>query len=329
MNDILYINLVSPITLCFLLGIFAKLVRSDFALPRDVYMGISIYLLLALGLKGGVELAKAPFAIIALPVFVTIVIGCVTPISSFLILRRLGKFGVSDAAAIAAHYGSVSAVTFIAAQSFMTELTFKDPSIPPLEGYLASLLALLEAPGLQIALALGVMGSSTGRQGFSKALHEVLVGRTMVLLLGGLAIGFFIGQKNWDMVSAFYDPKGAVFRGLLCLFLLEMGLVTGARMADLKKAGLFLVGFGTLVPVLHGSFASALGVWAGLSVGGCTVLAAMAASASYIAAPPAVRITLPDANPAYYLTAALAITFPFNIIVGIPLYYEISKYFAQ
>jgi hypothetical protein len=329
MNDILYLNLVSPITLCFLLGILAKLLRSDFALPRDVYMGISIYLLLALGLKGGVELAKAPWETIALPVLVTLFIGCVTPVSSFLILRRLGKFSSADSAAIAAHYGSVSAVTFIAAQSFVLEVASKDPTIPALEGFMASLLALLEAPGLQIALALGVMGASGGGQGLKKALHEVLVGRTMVLLVGGLVIGYFIGQKNWEMVAPFYDPKGAVFRGLLCLFLLEMGLVKGARMGDLKKAGLFLVGFGTLVPVLHGSLAIVLGSWAGLSVGGCTVLAAMAASASYIAAPPAVRITLPDANPAYYLTAALAITFPFNVVLGIPLYFEISKYFVN
>ncbi|MBX7143697.1 MAG: sodium-dependent bicarbonate transport family permease [Oligoflexia bacterium] len=327
MHDILQTNLLSPITLCFILGIVAKLVRSEFSLPKDIYLGISIYLLLALGLKGGVELAEASFSSIISPVLVTLLIGCITPISSYLILRKLGRFSVADAAGIAAHYGSVSAVTFIAAQSFINEMSTKMPSLPPLEGYMPTLLALLESPGIHIALAIGAIKTASKGHGTAKVLHEVLTGRTMILLLGGLIVGYLIGHKNWEVIAPFYDSKGGVFRGLLCLFLLEMGIVAGSRMGDLKKVGLFLIGFGTIVPLLHGTLAIALGTWAGLSVGGCTVLAAMAASASYIAAPPAVRVTLPDANPSYYLTAALAITFPFNVVLGIPIYFELAKFF--
>ena len=288
-------------------------------------MGISIYLLLAIGLKGGVELADSSFNSIIGPALITLLLGGITPVSSYLILRKIGKFSISDSAAIAAHYGSVSAVTFIAAQSFVNQMAIKDPSLQPLEGFMPTLLTLLESPGIHIALAIGALKTAGKSQPMTKVLHEVLTARTMVLLVGGLIVGFLIGHKNWEVIAPFYDTKGAVFRGLLCIFLLEMGIVAGSRMRDLRKAGLFLIAFGTIVPILHGTLAILLGSWAGLSVVGCTVLAAMAASASYIAAPPAVRITLPDANPSYYLTTALAITFPFNVILGIPLYFEISK----
>jgi hypothetical protein len=151
----------------------------------------------------------------------------------------------------------------------------------------------------------------------------------MMLLVGGLFIGSLIGNKNWEMVSQFYDPQGGIFKGLLCIFLLEMGMVTAARIKDFRKVGIFLVLFGLTIPILNASIAIIVSYYSGLSLGGSVVLASMAASASYIAAPPAVRMTLPDANPSYYLTLALAITFPFNIIVGIPFYLEIAKYFYQ
>jgi len=147
----------------------------------------------------------------------------------------------------------------------------------------------------------------------------------MVLLVGGLAVGFLMGEKNWEAIQVFYDSKGPVFRGALVLFLLEMGVVAGSRLGDLKSVGPFLLGFGIGMPILHGALGAGLGSVAGLGVGGATVLGAMAASASYIAAPPAVRMTLPEANPTFYLTASLAITFPFNILAGIPIYFEIAR----
>jgi len=147
----------------------------------------------------------------------------------------------------------------------------------------------------------------------------------MVLLVGGLVVGFLMGDKNWQAISVFYDTKGPVFKGALVLFLLEMGVVAGSRLGDLRKVGPFLLAFGILMPLLHGAIGAFIATLAGLSVGGATVLATMAASASYIAAPPAVRVTLPEANPTFYLTASLAITFPFNILAGIPIYYEIAR----
>lgn len=325
-NDFLINNLLSPITLSFCLGMLSKLVKSDLSIPKDIYVGISIYLLFALGMKGGVELAGAEFKDIIKPAIATLLIGSIIPILVFYILKKIARFSAADSAGIAAHYGSVSAVTFIAAQNYVTEFIQAHPSLPPLEGFMPTLLALLESPGINIALALGVIyGANKKSISKSSLAHEILTGRTMILLVGGLIIGSLIGHKNWEMVSGFYDSKGPIFRGLLCIFLLEMGIVAGSRLSEFKKVGVFLFFFGLIMPIINASIAILLGSWAGLSIGGCVVLATMAASASYIAAPPAVRMTLPDANPSYYLTLSLAITFPFNIILGIPLYMEIAE----
>lgn len=319
MSGILQQNLLSPIALAFALGLLARLARSELHLPKDVYAGLSLYLLFAIGLHGGVELAHAPMARIATPAAATLLLGVLTPVTSYLILRHLGRFGEQDAAGIAAHYGSVSAVTFIAAQQFVKAMG------EDAEGFLPTLLTLLEAPGIAVALTIGVLRSHAGSRPIRETLHEVVTGRTMILLLGGLAIGFVTGDANWQMIAPVFDTKGAVFRGVLCLFLLEMGIVAGARLGDLRRVGPFLLGFGVLVPLLHGSLGAWLGTLAGLGTGGATVLGAMAASASYIAAPPAVRLTLPEANPTYYLTAALAITFPFNLLAGIPVYFRVAQ----
>ena len=356
MPDVLRDNLLSPIPLAFALGIVARLIRSEFSLPKDLYTGLSIYLLFAIGLKGGVELAHTGLATIALPAGVTLALGVVTPVSAYLVLRRLGRFSTSDAAGIAAHYGSVSAVTFIAAQQFVAAQGLA------VEGFMPTLLTLLESPGIHVALAIGALqrsraaqlfatravgvagggaavlgGAGAGDPGLGRAsvaaglaahgsvretLREVLTGRTMVLLVGGLLVGTLMGERGWDQVKPFFD---APFKGALMLFLLEMGVVAGARLGDLKTVGPFLLGFAVLLPIAHGALGVLLGHWAGLGVGGCTVLGAMASSASYIAAPPAVRVQLPEANPTYSLTASLAMTFPFNLLVGIPLYYQLAR----
>jgi hypothetical protein len=321
-------NLLGPIPLSFALGILARLVKSEFSLPKDIYAGLSIYLLFALGLHGGIELHHASFAAIAAPAGVTLLLGCITPLSSYGVLRKLGRFTVSDSAGIAAHYGSVSAVTFIAASTFVKSQIVGGRSLEA-EGFMPTLLTLMESPGIHIALAVGAVKAGSKGRPIAETLHEVLTGRTMVLLVGGLLVGFLIGEQNWKVIEPFYDTKGAVFRGALCLFMLEMGVLAGSRFADLKKVGPFLFGFAVGMPILHGSLGAALGTASGLSIGGATVLGAMAASASYIAAPPAVRVTLPDANPTLYLTAALAITFPFNILLGVPIYFEVAQRLAR
>lgn len=328
-------NLLSPLSLAFGLGLGARLIKSELTIPREIYAGLSIYLLLALGLKGGVELSHSSLSAIFWPALATIALGCITPLTSYFVLRRLGRFAIADAAGIAAHYGSVSAVTFIAAQQFVADLGL------PVEGFLPTLLTLLESPGIHIALAIGAWQLAAAPQKpadgsaapgaaskspqprpLSHVLHEVLTARSMVLLVGGLVCGLLMGGKGYEPVKPFFE---GLFKGALTIFLLEMGLVAGARLGDLRRAGPFLLGFGILMPIAHGCLAVLLGKWAGLSIGGCTVLAAMAASASYIAAPPAVRMTLPQANPTYYLTASLVITFPFNLLAGIPLYYQLSR----
>jgi hypothetical protein len=319
-GEILEVNLLSPITLAFALGVTARLIRSDLSLPRDIYAGLGIYLLFAIGLKGGVELSHASWGAILLPALVTLGLGCLRPLSSYVVLRRVGRFGVADSAGIAAHYGSVSAVTFIAALTFVAGMG------APAEGFLPTLLALLETPGIAIALTIGALHTS-GSRSTGGVIHEVLTGRTLVLLVGGLIVGYFSAPEAWEQVAPFFD--GGIFKGALVLFLLEMGVVAGERLRDLRRTGPFLLGFGIIMAVIHGGLGALVGSLAGLSPGGATVLAAMSASASYIAAPPAVRLTLPEANPTLSLTAALAITFPFNIVIGIPLYYQFALWFAR
>ncbi len=319
------LNLLSPIVLAFVLGIVAKLIKSELSLPKDLYSSLSIYLLLALGLKGGVELSESSFQAIAYPGLATLVLGCLTPLSAYFLVRKLGRFSAIDSAALAAHYGSVSAVTFIAATQFVTSMGEKP------EGFMPTLLTLLESPGIHIALAIGALNRrrslprADGVQASSNAavFHEILTSRSMVLLVGGLFIGLLMGEKGYQPIQPFFETG---FKGALVLFLLEMGIIAGSRVSDLKKVGLRLTFLGILIPILHGSLGVVLGHLAGLSVGGATILGVMAASASYIAAPPAVRMTLPEANPTYYLTASLVITFPFNLVFGIPLFFQMAQW---
>tara|TARA_R100001143_G_C3360597_1_gene135212 strand:+ start:3418 stop:4374 length:957 start_codon:yes stop_codon:yes gene_type:complete len=307
-------NFSSPVVLAFILGICSKLVKSDLEFPRPLYQSISIYLLLAIGLKGGVELSKTPFAEFFMPAIVTLLLGVVTPLTAYAILRYIGKVDISNSAGIAAHYGSVSMVTFLVAISFMEQ-----KGLPP-EGFMPTLLALLEIPGIIVALMIPLaLSSKKGTLG--KALHEVVTGSSIFLLIGGLIIGYIVGPVKYISIEPFFSGG---FQGALFLFLLELGMVTANRIRDLKKVGVFIIFFGILVPVLHAIPAILLGAWAGLSIGGVTVFATMVASASYIAAPAAVRIALPDASPSIYLTASLGITFPFNIAFGIPLYYYLT-----
>jgi len=316
MLEILLTNLLSPIVLAFALGIVAQLIRSDLSFPEPLYQALSIYLLLAIGLKGGAELSHTHWAVVLKPAFVTLLLGMLTPITSYVVLRKIGRMDRINAAAIAAHYGSVSAVTFIAAQ------TFGQLQGTPAEGFMPALVAMLEVPAIVVALMI-VFLRSNHHGSWRDGLHEVLTGRSVVLLIGGLLIGYLSGMEGLKQVEPFFVSG---FKGALTLFLLEMGLVAARRLRDLRKVGAFLIGFGILMPIVHGVLGVVLGSWAGLSEGGSAVLGAMVASASYIAAPAAVRISIPEANPTYYLTASLGITFPFNLTLGIPLYFALAHW---
>ncbi|RNC79986.1 MAG: sodium-dependent bicarbonate transport family permease [Balneola sp.] len=308
-------NFASPVVLAFVLGILAKTFKSDLEIPKPLYQGISIYLLLAIGLKGGVELSKTPFSEFVWPAAATLALGVLTPLIAYVVLRYLGKMDLINASAVAAHYGSVSAVTFIASVAYM-----EAQGLTP-EGFMPTLVAILEVPGIIVALMIPqLMGSNKGS--FKKALHEVVTGSSIILLLGGLTIGFIAGPVKFESVQPFFVSG---FQGALVLFLLELGMVTARRLQDLKKVGFFLLGFGIIVPIFFGLMAVWVGQLAGLSIAGSAVLAAMVSSGSYIAAPAAVRIALPKASPTLYLTASLGITFPFNIALGIPLYLYLAN----
>jgi hypothetical protein len=311
-------NLLSPIILAFVLGVIASLIRSDLRLPDALYKSLSIYLLLAIGLKGGVELNRTPFGDFVGPALITLLLGVITPITAYNVLRRLGRFDRVNASAIAAHYGSVSAVTFIVAISFGAMTGHAA------EGFMPALVAILEVPAIVVALMIAYTRDKRAGS-WQDALHEAFTGRSVVLLVGGLLIGLAVGPEKFEPVKPFFVHG---FQGALVLFLMEMGIVAAARLRDLKEVGFFLVGFGIIVPILHGLLAVWLGGLIGLSVGGSAVLGAMVASASYIAAPAAVRIALPEANPTLYLTASLGITFPFNVTLGIPLYYAMATWLA-
>jgi len=307
-------NFSSPVVLAFVLGIASKFVKSDLEFPRTLYQSISIYLLLAIGLKGGVELSKTTFSEFMLPAVATLALGIITPLTAFAIVRYIRKLDMSNSAGLAAHYGSVSMVTFLVAISFM-----EDKGMQP-EGYMPTLLALLEIPGIIVALMIPIAVSKNVAS-LGKALHEVVTGSSIFLLLGGVIIGYIAGPDKFTPIEPFFVNG---FQGALFLFLLELGMTTASRFRDLKKVGTFIIFFGVFVPVLHAIPAIFFGYWAGLSTAGITVLATMVSSASYIAAPAAVRIALPKASPSIYLTASLGITFPFNITLGIPLYYYLT-----
>jgi hypothetical protein len=358
-------NLLAPIPLCFALGIFCKLIHGGIKIPKELYYSISIFLLMGIGFIGGHELAeqveKLGFASIVKPGLATLFMGCVTPITAFVILYTIGRFNAADSAGIAAHYGSTSAVTFAVAQTF-AQAQLGKLNVDGIEGfdkanmdgYLQTLVTILECPGIAIALAIGaaMMSKKAANNGdtegagdilhkegnIKEALYEVITGQSIMLMAGMLIIGYIASvfadvkiidgkhtQPGLQPFIDFFYAKGMIFRGALCIFLLEMGLVAGERLADLKKAGAFLIAFGILWPIAHGALAAWIGSMAGMKLGTTAVFAAIVSSASYIAAPPAVRLTLPEANPTLSITASLAITFPFNIAFGIPLYFEIAK----
>ncbi|MDX1961474.1 MAG: sodium-dependent bicarbonate transport family permease [Leptospiraceae bacterium] len=313
-------SMSSPMVLAFILGLIATLLKSDLKFPDGWYLGLTAYLLFAIGMKGGVKLSLVNISDIIKPASIAILICICIPIWSYFILKKIGKFDIANAAGIAAHYGSVSVVTFSEASSRLDLLKVD------YEGFMPSLLAIMEIPAIIIALFIARIAKKNDineeKVPIKKILHELLTGKGTILLVGGILIGIISGKKGYEQVMPLFD---APFKGILTLFLLEVGLVAGRRLGDLKKAGPFLILFGVLMPLIHGTIGIFLGSLVGLSLGGGTLFGVLCASASYIAAPASVRIALPEASPTYYLTASLAITFPFNVTIGLPIYYSIAK----
>ncbi len=307
---------MDPVVLFFLLGLIARIAKSDLRLPEALYEALAIYLLLAIGLKGGVQLAQQPLATVAPQALAAIMLGAAIPLLLYPLLRGLGRLSRPDAASIAAHYGSVSVVTFAVATSFLAARG------ADAESYMALLVALMEAPGIIAGIALARLGG-TQKIAWGALAHEVVFGKSVLLLLGGLAIGALVGPQGIGPIAPLFTD---LFKGVLALFLLEMGLVAGGRLGDLRRAGAFLLAFGVGAPLLLGLLGAFVGHAVGLSTAGTALLATLAASASYIAAPTAMRIAVPEANPALSIGAALGVTFPFNIFVGIPLYFQYARW---
>ncbi|MCR5869232.1 MULTISPECIES: sodium-dependent bicarbonate transport family permease [Aquincola] len=310
--------MIDVVVFFFLLGLFARLVRSELKLPEALYETLSIYLLLAIGLKGGIELSKQPLATLAPEVAALAAMGFLIPLALYPLLRLLRLSGV-DAAALGAHYGSVSVVTFAVAQTALAREGL------PLEAQAPLWVAVLEAPGLLAGILLARLSAAREASGpprWGELAHDVFFGKSVLLLVGGLVIGAVAGEAGTAPIKAvFVDP----FKGVLALFLLELGLVAGGRLGDVRRFGFAVLLVGIGAPLLLSGVGAATGLLLGLGIGGVAMLATLAASASYIAAPTAMRIAVPQANAALSITAALGITFPFNIVVGIPLYIELAR----
>ena len=303
------------VVLFFLLGVFARLVKSDLRLPEALYETLSIYLLLAIGLKGGVELSKQPFMDMLPQMLACMALGFAIPFVLTPILRLLGLSRV-DAAAMAAHYGSVSVVTFAVASAYLTAQGVEA------EAHAALWVAIMEAPGIVAGILLARLGAREAGGAavrWGELAHDVFLGKSVLLLAGGLLMGAFMGEAGTAPIAPVFM---APFKGVLALFLLELGLVAGGRLGALRQQGVGLVLFALMAPM--GLAVAGLGL--GLSVGGTALLATLAASASYIAAPTAMRMAVPEANAALSITAALGITFPFNIVLGIPIYLKLAQW---
>ena len=304
---------LDPVIWFFVLGVVAGAARADLRLPAAIYEFVSTVLLLAIGLKGGVELARDSGGLPLAELGGILLLGFVLPLPAFWIARHLGRLQRADAASLAAHYGSVSVGTFAVVIGYLATRGIAFEARAPVW------VVLLEVPAILvgIVLARGLSGDVAWRH----LLRELFLGRSIVLLLGGLAIGWLAGPQGTESIEPlFFD----LFKGILALFLLEMGLIAAAQLPTLRRHGLFIVLYGIAVPLLFAVAGAGLGRLLDLSLGGTTVLATLAASASYIAAPAAIRTAVPEANPALSLTAALAVTFPFNIVIGIPLYERLA-----
>ena len=321
-------NMLIPAILCFALGFLAQLMRSDLKFPPDLAKTLSIYLLVGIGLHGGMELAKIDPADAMGAVAAALGLGFGLPIVAYFILSLVVRIDRLNAAAIAAHYGSVSAGTFVTAIAFLDSLKISYESHPVI------MLAIMESPAIIIGLALANMARKGGGNGHGhgkrvsrELVHDAFTNGSVVLLLGRMLIGAIAQPAGLGKIMPFYDT---MFMGVLSLFLLDMGMEAARRIGDFKKVGPSLLVFGIAMPLIGGAIGLAVGHWLlGFGVGGTMLVAVLGASASYIAVPPAMRLAIPEASPALFLTLSLGVTFPFNIIVGIPLYFSAAQWLAR
>jgi uncharacterized protein len=319
-SSLILSNILNPPVLFFFLGMIAVFLKSDLEIPQPLPKLFSLYLLIAIGFKGGYEIQESGInAEIAVTLLAAIAIASIVPIYSFFILKI--KLDAYNAAAIAATYGSISAVTFITAGSFLDQLHI------PFGGHMVAALALMESPAIIVGLLLVRIYTNDQKDNgddsefsWSSVLREAFLNGSVLLLIGSLLIGILTGENGWHKLEPFTE---GIFYGALTFFLLDMGLVAAKKIRDFRKGGSFLIGFSILMPLFNALIGIAIARLVGMSEGNALLFAVLAASASYIAVPAAMRMTVPEANPSLYISMALALTFPFNIIIGIPIYFGI------
>ena len=347
-------NLLTPIILFFLFGIIAARIKSDLKIPEAISEFLPIYLLAAIGLHGGIQMRNTGFENMLVPMFVAIGLSLLFTLNHYQILRRLGKFNIFDSYALASTYGAVGAVTFSVGLSFL-----KNQGVTS-EGYLAAILAILEPVAFIMAIFLTNMavskqirakkqafinsdnggsndpdddndyaGTDIGmgiqetRTKLSQVLHESVTGKAIVILLGSIVIGYVIGEDGFDPIKIVFDE---MFTGAIVIFMIEMGIIAGQRLDDIRKVGIFLIGFAIIMPTFNGIIGVLVATAMGLSLGGAVMFGLLLASASFIAAPAVLRHAIPQANPSLYITSALGITFPYNIIVLLPIMFSVSSF---
>ena len=331
-------NLLTPIILFFLFGIIAARIKSDLKIPEAISEFLPIYLLAAIGLHGGIEMRNTGFENMLIPMLAAIGLSLLFTLNHYQILKRLGKFNIFDSYALASTYGAVGAVTFSVGLSFL-----KNQGVSS-EGYLAAILAVLEPVAFILAIFLTNMAvskqirakkqSATGdassdidvglkqtKTKLSQVLHESITGKAIVILLGSIVIGYIIGESGFDSIRIVFDE---MFTGAIVIFMIEMGIIAGQRLDDIKKVGIFLIAFAIIMPTFNGIIGVLVATAMGLSLGGAVMFGLLLASASFIAAPAVLRHAIPQAKPSLYITSALGITFPYNIIVLLPIMFTIS-----
>ena len=319
-SSLIIANILNPPVLFFFLGMLAVFLKSDLEIPAPLPKLFSLYLLIAIGFKGGYELVQSGLdGHVASTLTAAIIMASLIPIYTFFVLRL--KLDAPNAAAIAATYGSISAVTFITASSFLDELHLH------YGGYMVAALALMESPAIVIGLILVRLFDQKEDPeqtlNWKDVLQEAFLNGSVLLLIGSVAIGMLTGEKGWEKLQPFTQ---SIFYGVLTFFLMDMGIIAAKRIGDLRKTGLFLIGFSVIIPLINAVIGIGVAKVLGLDLGDGLLFAVLCASASYIAVPAAMRMTVPEANPSFYVSMALALTFPFNIIVGIPLYLEFGKF---
>ena len=336
--ELIQSNLLTPIVLFFLFGIIAARIKSDLKMPEAISEFLPIYPLAAIGLHGGIEMRKTGFEEMLVPMLVAIGLSLLFTLNHYQILRRLGKFNIFDSYALASTYGAVGAVTFSVGLSFL-----KNQGVTS-EGYLAAILAVLEPVAFILAIFLTNMAVSkqirTKKQSISddeeldigmkqtktklsQVLKESITGKAIVILLGSIVIGYIIGKEGFEPISIVFDE---LFTGAIVIFMIEMGIIAGQRLEDIKKVGIFLTSFSIIIPTINGIIGVLVSTALGLSLGGAVMFGLLLASASFIAAPAVLRHAIPQANPSLYITSALGITFPYNIIVLLPIMFTISTW---